>query len=617
VRAVLSRRRFGLSPAEIELCLLSLAPHVVPSYGRVCAHLQGDVSRTRPTLGLAIRLFDFECTSPWHVRQLLAPEARLIREHLLSVRPAEDPLLSELALRRAVVQHLLGTHVAQLAGTPLADCDVAALFFGEEERSAVSELAAGVANAASSGEPLFADVRGPEGVGKRSLVAALATRFAKKAFFFEFRAADAAGARDLEEWLLRVRLADGWPVIELVDNALAAEAGRAIEASNVGCAFLLAEQPRRGAPERGRRWMAVDLDTPPASTRRDAWIRFLDREGLACERGDVALTASIFPFTPGQISRVCKDVAERVQSRRASRIVSGRLLNAVSRDHCDHRLAEMAERLPTSRTWDDLVLGGDEIARLREVANAVRTRARVMEEWNFRAKLDSSPGITVLFSGPSGTGKTMAASILGNDLGMDVYRVDLSRTVSKYIGDTEKNLDHLFIEAARAHAIVFFDEAEAVFGKRSEVKDAHDRYANMEIAYLLQRMEAYDGVAILATNLRNNIDNAFLRRLQFAVEFSPPAEDQRLRIWQGIWLENAELDGDVDLPFLASSFVLTGGHVRNIAVAAAYLAARTGDAIAMRHLIVATCREFQKLGHVCVAGQFGPYAGLLPSEVRR
>jgi len=205
----------------------------------------------------------------------------------------------------------------------------------------------------------------------------------------------------------------------------------------------------------------------------------------------------------------------------------------------------------------------------------------------------------------------MAASILANELAMEIYRVDLSRVVSKYIGETEKNLDALFEEARRAHAIVFFDEAEAVFGKRSEVKDAHDRYSNIEVAYLLQRIEAFDGVAILATNLRKNMDNAFMRRLQFAVEFPAPTYDQRLKIWRGVWPSAAEVAPDVDLEFMARNFEMTGGHIRNIALMSAFLAAQEGHAISMAYVVQATHREFQKLGRLCIESEFGGYKHLL------
>ena len=228
----------------------------------------------------------------------------------------------------------------------------------------------------------------------------------------------------------------------------------------------------------------------------------------------------------------------------------------------------------------------------------MRGRPVVLEEWGVGQKLASSGGITMLFAGPPGTGKTMAAEVIASELGLDLYKIDLSTIVSKYIGETEKNLERIFGEAQSSNAILFFDEADAIFGKRSEVKDAHDRYANIEISYLLQRMEAYDGVTILATNLRANLDEAFTRRLQFAVDFPFPEEEDRLRIWQTLFPPDVPRGDDLDFDLLARRFKLAGGNIRNIIVSAAYLAAADGGRVTMNHLLHGTRRELQKMGRL-------------------
>jgi SpoVK/Ycf46/Vps4 family AAA+-type ATPase len=220
-------------------------------------------------------------------------------------------------------------------------------------------------------------------------------------------------------------------------------------------------------------------------------------------------------------------------------------------------------------------------------------------------------GLNTLFAGPSGTGKTMAAEIVAADLGLELYKVDLSTLVSKYIGETEKNLDKIFAAAQEANAILFFDEADAIFGKRSEVKDAHDRYANIEVGYLLQKMEEYDGVVILATNLRKNIDDAFIRRMHMTIEFPFPEEPDRLRIWQKVFPPEAPLGSDVDMAFLARQFKVTGGNIRNIALLAAFLAADEDSPIEMSHVIRALKREYQKLGKLLTEADFGSYLSLI------
>jgi SpoVK/Ycf46/Vps4 family AAA+-type ATPase len=230
------------------------------------------------------------------------------------------------------------------------------------------------------------------------------------------------------------------------------------------------------------------------------------------------------------------------------------------------------------------------------VCDRAKYRYLVYGQWGFERKLSLGKGLNVLFSGPPGTGKTMAAEVMANELQLDLYKIDLSQVVSKYIGETEKNLDRIFNAAQSANAILFFDEADALFGKRSEVKDAHDRYANIEVGYLLQKMEEYEGVAILATNLRQSMDEAFLRRLQIIVEFPFPDEAERQRIWAVIFPEEAPLGEDVEFEVLAKAIKLAGGNIKNIGLSAAFYAAGEGKIIQMRHLIEAARREYQKLG---------------------
>jgi SpoVK/Ycf46/Vps4 family AAA+-type ATPase len=258
----------------------------------------------------------------------------------------------------------------------------------------------------------------------------------------------------------------------------------------------------------------------------------------------------------------------------------------------------LAKKIKPRYDWDDMVLSEDQKAMLRELVGTVRGRPKVLEEWKVGQKLASSAGVTALFAGPPGTGKTMAAEVIAGELGLDLYKIDLSTVVSKYIGETEKNLEKIFQEAESSNAILFFDEADSLFGKRSEVRDSHDRYANIEISYLLQRMEAYDGVTILATNLGANLDEAFTRRLSFSINFPFPEEEERLRIWQSLFPPSLPRAGDLDLPLMARRFKMAGGNIRNVIVSAAYLAAADGGTLTMQHLLHGTRRELQKMGRL-------------------
>jgi hypothetical protein len=258
----------------------------------------------------------------------------------------------------------------------------------------------------------------------------------------------------------------------------------------------------------------------------------------------------------------------------------------------------LARRIDARHRWDDLILPDPQLEQLAAICSQAKHASVVYGAWCFERRLSLGRGLNALFTGEPGTGKTMAAEVIATDLGVDLLKIDLSQIVSKYIGETEKNLRQLFDQAASANAILFFDEADALLGKRSDVKDAHDRYANTETAYLLQKMEEYPGITILATNLRQNIDAAFTRRMRFIVDFPFPEEEYRLKIWQSVWPSETPLGPDVDLALLARQCRLAGGAIRNVALAAAFLAAEQQQPVSMRHLMRATKRELQKMGRL-------------------
>jgi hypothetical protein len=336
--------------------------------------------------------------------------------------------------------------------------------------------------------------------------------------------------------------------------------------------------------------------------RADLWKTLLEDAASGIPETDLQTLAGQFSLTSGQI--VAAASTAMAQALQQGRALSGEHLSAAARFHSGHHLAELATKIEPRYAWDDLVLPETPLNMLREMVNMVKTRALVLEEWGLGRKLTAGMGVSALFSGPPGTGKTLAAQIMANQLGIDLYRIDLSTVVSKYIGETEKNLEKIFTDAAQSNAILFFDEADTIFGKRSEVKDAHDRYANLEVGYLLQRMENYSGVAILATNLRANLDEAFTRRLQFIVNFPFPDEEYRLKIWQVLLPDSMPRADNLDLKLMAKRFKLAGGSIRNIIVSAAYLAASNGGKVEMTHLMHGTRREFQKMGRLLQESDF-------------
>jgi len=367
-----------------------------------------------------------------------------------------------------------------------------------------------------------------------------------------------------------------------------------------GLVIMSGTQPWAPDPRHLTAVTVVPFAAPDAATRRTCWQARLAAAGISLTEDALSALASRFRLTPGQIDEALAGAFNRAAWRTAAGDPASEMvvedLFAAARAQSGHELATLARKIEPMTTWHRLVLPDDVTAQLHELVQRAAAQVRVMDTWGFAQTLSRGKGTSALFAGPSGTGKTMAAEIIARDLGVDLYQIDLSSVVSKYIGETEKNLDRIFRAAEDANAVLFFDEADALFGKRSEVRDSHDRYANLEISYLLQRMEAYDGLAILATNLREHLDDAFTRRLSMIVHFPAPDEPGRRRIWQRIWPPETPLAADVNFDFLARQFKLAGGNIQNIALNAAYLAAADGGVVTMGHLRHATRREYQKMG---------------------
>lgn len=340
--------------------------------------------------------------------------------------------------------------------------------------------------------------------------------------------------------------------------------------------------------------MRVEI-TPLDSFERLDWWKLIIRESKhQIDEQDLMSMAGQFDLNLGQIVLASNAaMARAIQAERGLRIAD---LVAEARFQSGHALGELATKIEPRYEWSDLVLPDEQHTMLKDMVSMVQNRPLVLEKWGLGNKLASGSGVSALFAGPPGTGKTLAAQIMAHQLGIDLYRIDLSTVVSKFVGETEKNLERLFDEASQSNAMLFFDEADTIFGKRSEVKDAQDRYANLEVGYLLQRMESYSGVAILATNLRANLDDAFTRRLHFIVSFPMPEEEDRYRIWKVLLPPEMPISAEVDLRWLAARIKLAGGNIRNILMGAAYIAAGVGSEVTQAHILQSARREMEKMG---------------------
>ncbi|MGB9180971.1 MAG: ATP-binding protein, partial [Pyrinomonadaceae bacterium] len=368
---------------------------------------------------------------------------------------------------------------------------------------------------------------------------------------------------------------------------------------------MLFVSARETLKARERAAFRVDVHKPSPAEQQSLWMGALGSSASQLN-GELEHLVSQFSLGTEGIHAASVQAREGLKRGGGDEALLGSALWDACRTLARPRLDDLAQRINPAASWDDLVLPEQQLRALRDIAAHVRQRAKVYETWGFASKGERGLGISALFAGASGTGKTMAAEVLAGDLHLDLYRIDLSQVVSKYIGETEKNLRRVFDAAEEGGAVLLFDEADALFGKRSEVKDSHDRYANIEVSYLLQRMEAYRGLAVLTTNLKSAVDTAFLRRLRFIVQFPFPDTAQRAEIWRRIFPENTPL-ANLDLSKLAR-LSIAGGNIRNVALHAAFLAADACEPVTMTHLLRAARSEYAKLEKPLTESEIGGWA---------
>jgi hypothetical protein len=578
---------FGLSDFDLDLLLIALAPELDLRYERVYAYLQDDVSRRRPSVDLALSLLTGSAEEKLLARVRLTPSAPLVRHGLVDVvadgTPAPPLLARPLVVDEQIVSALLG-----VGGLDRRCAEFTALSWPRRSFERLPERRQ-VEAALDAGLPLRLALSGRS--GQQAVAEAVATALDVPLVVADMRglAADSDTSRALrlvfrERWLRgAVLLLDA---VEAFDDTRALAAQLAADA---GVVILTSHESWRAPLLDGTATLGlvqIELGALDDDARRVAWAA----AGVELPRDDIDALAERFVLSEAQIAEATASACS------SGRAVTRESLFAAARAQSAQSLGKLAAKVAPAASWDELVVPDEVLVQLGELASWVTQRHRVLGEWGFGRRLRRGRGATALFAGGAGTGKTLAAEVVAAELGLDLYRIDLSGVVSKYIGETEKNLDRIFHAAEDANAVLFFDEADALFGKRSEVNDAHDRYANIEISYLLQKMEAYEGVAILATNLRDNLDPAFVRRLAFIVTFPFPEEEERRRIWDIVWPAETPLAGDVDLDDLAARHLLSGGQIKNASLAAAYLAAPNGGVVSREHLESALRREYEKSG---------------------
>lgn len=616
-------RLFGLDEVERHLLLVALAPALDLRYETVYAYVQNDVNRRQPTLDLALKLLFDSLAGRVSAQRYADPDAPLLRYRLLHLAPDPQDAAPTIAGHYLKIDPRL---VAWLAGGEgMAGIDSRLRLFarllpvGESpeslplEEDGRLELHGALRFLARSGGMVF--LHGPPGAGKEEAAAGLAAGLGLRLLSADLRLLLAGGLplEDGLDLLQREALLQGALLYLAECDTLAEHPGLpacfARRLGDLHCPVIVGSLAAQFAAETWPQtpFIALRLELPPPSRRLALWRQAL--AGVELDpHADLEGLADRFRLGAQQINEAARFAAAQAEARpTAYRMICQADLYQAARLRSSQALGELAQKIDARRGLEDILLPPASHRQLDELLGAIRHRQTVHAAWGFAERLALPGGVSALFYGPSGTGKTLAAEILAYELGLELYRIDLSGVVSKYIGETEKNLGRIFAAAEDSNAILFFDEADALFGKRSEVRDSHDRYANLEVAYLLQKMETYRGIAILATNLRGNMDEAFARRLGYTVEFPLPDAGLRQRLWQAMFPEQAPLAQAVDFSWLARQFELSGGNIRNAALSAAFLAAESGGEIDMRCLVLGVARELQKTDRLPTRAAFGEY----------
>jgi hypothetical protein len=626
---------YGLSPFEERCIIICLAPELDRKYEKVYSSMQNDIGAKSPSIDFILQLLTGLEEERTEYRKIFEPQTSLMR-YLMetggSLMDPNVPLIARfLKLDDWIVSFLLDYRMLDARIAPVAKLITVDDMQQDAILTAVQEDVTQFMNyyqVCEQSGVLQATKQifyfyGPEGAGKKSYVKTVCKGLGMQLVLADVEkilASDVPYSEILRLLGRQVMMENTVLCLENFHSLLAEneQHQRKLDMllnmikSYAHITFLLGLAPWTPSMLSDEAdFIAYEFSFPSVSERKALWEKFSINYNLAPEVVMDGLAAK-FRFTPGQILAAL-DRAESlaIWSASGNDLIGEEELYNACYDQSNRKLSSLAQRIKPIYSWDMIILPSDQMSQLEEICSQVKHKSIVYGDWGFNNRLSLGKGLNALFWGPSGSGKTMAAEVIARDLSLELYKIDVSQIISKYIGETEKNLSAMFAEAETSNSILFFDEADALFGKRSEVKDAHDRYANVETSYLLQKMEEYEGIVILATNLLQNIDEAFIRRLQYSVQFPFPEKEQREMIWRGIFPAEAPLDSNIDYAFMADKFILAGGSIKNIALSAAFYAAQDSCAIGMKQIMLGVRREYNKLGKVFLKSDFDPYYQLI------
>jgi len=626
-------KTFDLSAFDLEILAIALAPELDRQYERIFVYLQDEISSKRPTVDLVLNLLCSNIGEKLLRRQHFTTNRPLIHHRLIHITSEPTLLRCHLNLDSQVIRLLLQpqpgldsrlTSCSQLLESTQLSAN---LYLQSDIHKQLQEL---IYTDWQKQQPLLIYFQGSDTLGKRHTAQIIATTLEVPLLVADLAKMldDIANFEEKlqllwrEAWFFhRLLYLENFDILYLGENKIFYSSFLKEMANNRGITILAGEKNWIPTSNGAMGVITVPFTIPESKQRKDCWRTNLQAAQIDIEDKQLDILSERFRLNPDQIADAVATAynttrwqSSQTKSSQNSNTQEPEKLKpsfvnlcSAARAQSGHHLATLARKIEPKYTWDDIVLHPNQLTQLQNICKEAEYRELVHQKWGFADKLSLGKGLNVLFSGSPGTGKTMAAEVIAHHLQQDLYKIDLSQIVSKYIGETEKNLNQIFTAATNSNAILLFDEADALFSKRSDVQDARDRYANMEVSYLLQKMEEYQGVAILTTNLRSNMDEAFERRLRFIIEFQFPDAKNRQGIWQKIFPKYAPCSPNINLEFLAQNFEITGANIRNIALTAAFLAADDGGVIEMDHLMQAMRREYVKMGQIFWDKDFSKY----------
>ncbi len=612
---------FKLSKFETFCIYLSVAVELDPSFEKNIRFFNETLNSAYPTLGLALKIYCQDAEGYLKERINLNQQCKLFKYFLINSLPLYEniPLVSvPLKLDTSIVDFILNFKHYQIPDSFMSLVMPHTQKATHSFESIEAKLHTFVkANAEETHDKnLLFSLHGPLGIGKHELAYHFCSEYDQTILLvdcakLEHRVSE-VHLMTRESILNRatVVLENFEHLIEEENTSIFLETLLKSLGKFAKISFILSETPWYNQLEMDALiTLDVMLELPDAMERLTTW-----QEQSKTAKLDATVNldelSNKFKFTPKQISKVYRDATNEMLWKHADAIDS-KMLHRASYNQLSHHLKDKAELMTSRYGWNDLILPAEQLGLLKEACDHVRYKHIVFDKWGFHEKLTYGTGLGLLFTGPPGTGKTLAAQVISNELNLEIYRVDLSQVISKYIGETEKNLKLIFDEATLSGAILLFDEGDALFSKRTDVSDSHDKYANVETSYLLQKIEAYEGISIVTTNLLGNIDDAFIRRFAFVVHFPFPTADYRRQIWRTIFPVETPLSEMLDLDYLANTFEFSGGNIKNIALNASFKAAAHNRPVSMKDLLQSVVSEFSKTGKAILSSDFGEYAYLL------